>query len=356
MKVGILGAGQLGRMMALAGIPMGINFIFYATEPSPSTSNLGETIVGNLDDFSALQDFADKVDVITYESENIPRETLVFLEELKAVYPPKDGLSHMQDRLSEKHLFNRLNIPTNDYFKVDSKSDLISLKDKGLLPLVLKKRRNGYDGKGQVVIQNECDLKQVSDDQCKDCIAESFVPYQREVSIIGVRSVSGECKFYDLCENTHKNGTLVYTENKGSDPALEQAKEHLANVMEELRYVGICTLEFFEVKNTLLANELAPRVHNSGHWTIEGCTTSQFENHLRAILNLPLGDVNSFGPFLMHNLMSEIPNKLKLLAKSGVKLHDYNKVPMYGRKLGHITVSQEVNQATAQDVKSMALD
>jgi 5-(carboxyamino)imidazole ribonucleotide synthase len=163
-------------------------------------------------------------------------------------------------------------------------------------------------------------------------------------------------KFYDLCENTHHQGTLNCTENKRFDSVYAQAKEYLTEIMTQLNYVGVCTLELFEVNQCLLANELAPRVHNSGHWTIEGAVTSQFENHLRAILNLPLGDVKSYGPFLMRNLLSKIPSKIKLLAENGLKLHDYIKTPQKGRKLGHVTVSQSTHPRTAQEVKSMAMN
>lgn len=339
MRVGVLGVGQLARMMALSGIPLGLAFVFYGGEPSATVQGLGDCVFGAYDDLTALNDFFRQVDVVTYENENIPISTVAHIQTLKPIYPPISGLEVMQDRLLEKGFFNQLAIPTNVYHRIDQKADLIALCHDHPLPIVLKKRSNSYDGKGQVIINSIDQLSELTEAQCAHCIAEAFVPFDREVSLIGCRDQVGNFLFYDLCENTHKNGTLIHTRNQPDDPLFESAKGYLTQVMETLSYVGICTLEFFEVNGQLLANELAPRVHNSGHWTIEGSVTSQFENHLRSILGWPLGSTRSYGHFSMYNILSQMPDAVKILSASeAIRYHDYQKEPELGRKLGHVTL------------------
>lgn len=344
MKVGVIGAGQLGKMMAMAGKTMGIDFVFYAPEITKTVRHLGETITGDFADDDKFLDFASKVDVMTYESENIPLSLINLIEKEKLnVFPPVSGLKNMQDRLLEKTFFNQLSIPTNDFYPVNKKSDLYALHEKNLLPLVLKKRRNSYDGKGQFVLKTLVDINHLSEENCFETIAETLVNFNREVSIIGVRNQQGEYGFYDLCENVHQQGVLFHTQNKKDDVFFEKACNELKKVMDATRYVGVCTLEFFQVGDKLLANELAPRVHNSGHWTIEGAVTNQFENHLRAILALPLGEVKSYGAFFMANLLGNIPSQKALLNQPGIKLHDYQKSARKGRKVGHVNVSQNLH-------------
>ena len=351
MKIGILGAGQLGRMMALAGQPLGFSFVFYAERETETIKNLGEVVIGALDNHEALAAFSQKVSVITYESENIPLSTLAYLEKMHApVYPRANALENMQDRLVEKQFFKRLAIPTNDFFPINSQQELLALIEKEGLPLVLKKRRNSYDGKGQVVLKDKTDAQALTDEACQHCLAERFVTFDREVSLIAVRDISGELKFYDICQNKHEKGTLVRTDNKQQDKSFNDAKTYLSRIMTSLDYVGVCTLEFFDKGGELFANELAPRVHNSGHWTIEGAVTSQFENHLRAITNMSLGETISLANFTMFNLLSHMATHQDYLSVPGLKLHDYKKEPRANRKLGHITLSQSAYPASVTEV------
>lgn len=338
MIVGILGGGQLSRMLALAGKPLGLDFVFYEPKQEHCVQGLGRIHHGSYDDYRALQLFVEDVDVITFENENIPVDTLVFLEKFKSIYPGKNALKMMQDRLLEKELSQTLQIPTTLYRAINSKVDLLQALDDLPLPVVLKKRRLGYDGKGQCVLREWKDVVALNDEDCVNTIVEEFIPFDREVSIIGCRSTNGSMAFYDLNENIHHHGVLYSTESKAQDPHAELAQHHLQTVMQHLNYVGILTIEFFQVGNKLLLNELAPRVHNTGHWTIEGATTSQFENHLRSILGWPLGATGRIIPTKMYNFLGQIPDKASLLAIADVCVHDYQKIPQPGRKLGHCNV------------------
>ena len=349
MKIGILGGGQLSQMLALAGIPLGINFCFYFPNKRHSLdylalNHLGQVHYGEYDDVHKLQQFAEQIDVITYENENIPIWTLDFLSKNKAVYPDKNALKISQDRLFEKHTFCELKIPTNQYFEVNTIEEAeVAAKILGY-PFILKKRTQGYDGKGQVKVNNFSDLSKISLEHYTNTIAEEFITFDREVSLIAARNPKNEIVFYDLCENAHINGILFKTVNRVNDPIFELARSYLEKIMLSLNYVGILTAEFFQIGNKLIANEMAPRVHNSGHWTIDACITSQFENHIRAILNLPLGDSRSITNACMCNILSKMPDINELLRFNGLCLHDYQKSPEIGRKLGHITLLNDDNE------------
>ena len=324
MRVGILGAGQLSRMLALAGIPMGIEFVFYSPVHTDCVTHLGELRIGTYEDNAALTQFADCVDVITYENENIPPAVLEHLAlQNKIIRPGINAITIMQDRALEKAFFEELNIPTTKYHRLDNKTALPDLIDRLTFPLVIKKRKNGYDGKGQLVVRNRNELENLSEDQLSETIIEEFIAFDREVSSIGARDSQGNIVFYDICQNTHKNGILIKTHNKPKDPHTHIAREYLTRVMNTLDYIGTCTLEFFVTAKGLIANELAPRVHNTGHWTIEGANTSQFENHLRCLLDLPLGSTASYGKFIMYNLLGKLPDKAKMLAYGTLHFHDY---------------------------------
>ncbi len=340
MRVGILGAGQLSRMLALAGIPLGLSFAFYAPAATESVKYLGQTFLGEYDDLQALASFLKEVDVVTYENENIPPATLEFILQSKALHPGVNAISVMQDRLLEKQFFNQLKVPTTQYDVIDNLAQLKDACAKHRLPLVLKKRTQGYDGKGQVVIKDAETLATITEAQCQGCILEEFIPYQREVSLVGARDAAGQMVFYDISENVHQQGILIRTRNKVNDPHFANAKTHLTAIMQSLNYVGICALEFFERDGELVANEMAPRVHNTGHWTIEGAVISQFENHLRAILGWPLGATTSYGDFEMTNIIGEMPDPTTLTNFDVVNWHDYKKAPRPGRKLGQMTVSR----------------
>ncbi|MBK8814155.1 MAG: 5-(carboxyamino)imidazole ribonucleotide synthase [Methylococcaceae bacterium] len=339
MKIGILGAGQLARMIALAGFPLGLEFVFLDPSADACAHQLGEHLVGDYDDPELLAQLAERADVVTYEFENVPAEVAKFLGERTTVYPPPKALQVGQDRLVEKTYFRDLGIPTPEFAVVNSVDNLQSAVARLGFPAILKTRRLGYDGKGQVFVKPDTDLAEAWEAvRGYDCILEAFVPFKREVSIIAARSVSGEVLYYPLSENLHKGGILRVAECKANDPLQAQAEDYVSRLLESLEYVGVIALELFEVDGNLLANEFAPRVHNSGHWTIEGAQTCQFENHLRAILDLPLGSTAAVGQAAMVNFIGGLPETKDVLAIEGAHMHLYGKSPRKGRKVAHATV------------------
>jgi 5-(carboxyamino)imidazole ribonucleotide synthase len=339
MKVGILGAGQLARMIALAGYPLEVEFLFLDPSADACAHQLGEQLVGDYDDHDLLAELAAKADVVTYEFENVPAHVASFLGARTRVYPPPKALQIGQDRMVEKNFFSEMGIPTPEFAVVDTLEDLKAAVVSLGLPAILKTRTLGYDGKGQVIIKPETDLLQAWESvRGYACVVEAFVSFRREVSIIAARSVSGEVKYYPLSENKHKGGILRVAECRKNDPLQAQAEDYVTRLLESLDYVGIIALELFNVDGKLLANEFAPRVHNSGHWTIEGAETSQFENHLRAILDLPLGSTAAVGNAAMVNFIGGLPVPKDVLAIDGAHLHLYGKSPRQGRKVAHATV------------------
>ncbi len=341
MKIGIIGAGQLARMMMLAGIPMGLSFLTYGPDEVTSMGEYVPHIKGGYEDLDALKSFAASVDVVTYEHENLPVEVLRQIESRHALYPGSEVIGQVQDRLFEKQMFEKLGVPTNAFIKINSVDDAKKAGEQLGFPFIIKARRFGYDGKHQYRINHMHDLEPITDEQCKNCIAEGFVAFDREISIIVVRSQQGECQFYDICENQHEAGILRQTENQINDPLFDAACAEIEKIVESVNYVGVMTLELFVKDNQLLANEVAPRVHNSGHWTIEGADTSQFENHVRAICGLPLGSTQSITEVQMTNCIGEMPDIHEALKNPMAYYHDYGKSPRPGRKLGHITVIKD---------------
>lgn len=335
MRVGIIGSGQLAQMLIQSGKPLGVEFTVFTTQVNKTTEGLADHIVSALEVGPKLDEFVDQCDVITFENENLPVELLESIEKKKPIYPSLLSLATAQDRLKEKTLFEQLSISTNRFMPVNSKADLLEATKVLGFPCVLKSRRNGYDGKQQVVVKNPEMMSKIDEMLLYDSIMESFVAFDREVSIIAVCRRNRETVFYDLCENQHEQGILRQTQNKPNDSLVEQAKEIVCRLITHFDYVGTIALEFFVKDGQLLANEIAPRVHNSGHWTIEGAKTSQFENHIRAICGLPLGDTASVGECTMTNCIGTLPNPPSL--PEGVILHDYLKDPRPGRKLGHVT-------------------
>jgi len=339
-RIGIIGAGQLGQMLGFAGQRLDIEFVFLDPSPDPPATVVGPVLKLPFDSDEGLQQLASEADVVTYEFENVSLSAIETIAANTAVFPPPDALRFAQDRLQEKQLFESLQIPVAPYRAIDSEEDLRNAARDIGLPLVLKTRRLGYDGKGQAVVGDEADLlmalKALGG---SELIAEQWVPFDREVSAIGVRNVSGEVAAYPLIENQHRDGILNISKAPVAAHGLTAlARRHLEQMLSRLDYVGVLTIEFFVVDDVLLANEFAPRVHNSGHWTIEGARTSQFENHLRAILDLPLGDTSPLGHAGMLNLIGSMPPKNLALGSDTVFLHDYGKKPRPGRKLGHLTV------------------
>jgi 5-(carboxyamino)imidazole ribonucleotide synthase len=356
MRVGIIGAGQLGQMLGFAGRSLGITCRFLDPADAPPAADAGEVIRRPFDDAHALAELATSCDVVTYEFENVPVEALLRIADRVPVFPPPEALRSAQDRLAEKRLFDELQIPLPRYRAVDSLEDLCAAVDSIGFPLVLKTRRFGYDGKGQYVLKTGNDI----DDAWRELggaalIAEEWLDFDYEVSAIGVRSPGGESAIYPLTHNEHAAGILRRSRAPVDAPALaEKAASYLNALLTRLDYVGVLALELFVVGDRLLANEFAPRVHNSGHWTIEGAETSQFENHLRAVTDQPLGPTACRGHAGMLNLIGEIPEAARQLAIPGCQLHDYGKSPREGRKLGHITVVAD--SAAARDQRLQDLE
>lgn len=329
-------------MLALAGYPLGLRFVFLDKSVDAPGGQVGDIIIGEFGDAEKLRELSDRVDVVTYDVENVPVEA-VRVGVTKPFRPTVTLLEKAQDRLLEKELFRSLEIPTPEFAAVESLEDLRQAIGKIGYPAVLKTRRLGYDGKGQRVLHEESDLEPAMEAiGGVPLILEAFVDFAREVSIIGVRSVSGEVQFYPLSENTHRDGILRYSVAPYEDHALQGlAERHLERLLNAFDYAGVLTIEFFESGGKLIANEIAPRVHNSGHWTIEGAVTSQFENHVRAILDLPLGDTTANGYAAMVNFIGEMPSLEDVLDIPGAHYHSYGKESRPGRKLGHATLTSQ---------------
>jgi len=347
----------LGRMLALAGYPLGIHCVFLDRSATSPAAQVAPILIGELEDAGQLAALAACSDVVTFDWENISGKALEPLEKLTRVRPPRAALEVSQDRLSEKALFSKLRIPVAAHAAVDSKEQLAAIARKIGLPGVLKTRRLGYDGKGQFVLRDGGAIDAAwAAIGGTGLIYEKFQEFSREVSIVGVRSAAGQIAFYPLSANWHGGGILHYSIAPFANSALERtAQNYLRRVMNALAYVGVLTIEFFVVKGRLIANEMAPRVHNSGHWTIEGCVTSQFENHLRAICDLPLGSTRALGHTAMINFLGKMPDRARLLGLDGLAFHDYGKEPRPGRKLGHCTILKkrptERNSALADALK-----
>jgi 5-(carboxyamino)imidazole ribonucleotide synthase len=341
MKIGIIGAGQLGRMLALAGYPLGLRFVFLDQSADAPGAQVGRIISGAFDDSDKLAELAKEVDVVTFDVENVPVSAVEPIAAQKPFLPPVKALGASQDRLHEKTLFRQLKIPTPPFMAVDSIEDLHAAVAQIGLPGVLKTRRLGYDGRGQFYLRKPADVETAWQTLgTVPLIYEGFVNFTREVSIIGVRSTRGETLFYPLSANTHSEGILRYSVAPYRSAALQkQAETYMRKLLKHLDYAGVLTIEFFVQGGKLIANEMAPRVHNSGHWTIEGAQTSQFENHVRAILGLPLGSTLPNGHSAMMNFIGSIPELGNILRVSGVHFHSYGKEPRPNRKLGHCTVN-----------------
>jgi 5-(carboxyamino)imidazole ribonucleotide synthase len=350
MKIGILGGGQLARMLALAGYPLGLEFIVLDPNVDAGAVPLAEHLHGYYNDPVLLAQLAEKADIVTYEFENVPAEVAQFLSEHTQVHPNANSLAVAQDRLLEKNFFHQLAIPTAKFAAVDNLTDLQRVMPDIGYPAILKSRRMGYDGKGQVVLKSADDLAAAWDSmQGAAAIVEGFVNFSREVSIIAARRQQGEIAFYPLSENQHKSGILRVSVAAENDVLQNQAQDYVTRLLEKLDYVGVIALELFEVNGQLIANEFAPRVHNSGHWTIEGAETSQFENHLRAICDLPLGSTKIRGFAGMVNFIGNVPSSEQILSLENAHLHLYAKQPRKGRKVAHATVRCD-NVVTFNDV------
>jgi len=358
MTVGIVGAGQLGRMLALAGYPLGLDFLCLDPAPDAPAGQVAPLLTGTFTDRALLTELARRCEVVTFDWENVPGASLRTLARGRhrpRIAPPVAALECGQDRVSEKRLFERLGVPTTRWRAVDSRAELESALAAVGLPGVLKTRRLGYDGKGQAMVRTRAEAARAFERlSAVPLLYEELVAFDCEVSVIGARGARGEVAIYPLCGNVHGAGILRLTcAPFGTAQLQRRAARHLTRVLTHFRYRGILTIEFFVRKGELIANEMAPRVHNSGHWTIEGAATSQFENHLRAILGLPLGATRALGHSAMLNLIGRIPPRAQLLSLEGVHLHDYGKQPRPGRKVGHLTVVEP--SAAVRDARARRL-
>jgi 5-(carboxyamino)imidazole ribonucleotide synthase len=357
--VGILGAGQLARMLAQVGQTLGLEFIFLDPASDACASEYGQHICAAWDDQDALEKLGKSCDVVTFDFENVPEASASLIESLCPVYPPPRALYKSQDRMREKSMMQALAIPVAPFQPVSNRPELVAAVETIGLPCVLKTRRFGYDGKGQMVLRFQEDMErawQVLGDF--DLICEGFVAFDLECSMIAARGKDGETVYWPLTQNLHRDGILAISKAPVFDQQLQkQAEELVKRLLDHLDYVGVLALELFLKDGELIANEFAPRVHNSGHWTIDGAVTSQFENHLRAVCSLPLGTADIAAPAVMFNLLGKMPENAgpeftDLNPIRGLHWHDYRKAPREGRKIGHVTVTadnvDELNSRAAQ--------
>ncbi len=346
--VGILGGGQLARMMALAGAPLGLRFLLLDNVSDACAGQFAPMLVGDYRDEAILAEFARKIDVATFDFENVPAESAHWLSAKVSVFPSPNALAVSQDRLAEKNLFRRLGIDVPDFRDITGFAALQDAIGAIGMPCILKTRRLGYDGKGQFRIKAHADIEAAwqalgAQAQTVGLILEAFVPFEREISVLAVRGRDGEFRHWALTENWHEQGVLSASLSPATDTAAFEAEAigYARRVAEELDYVGVFALELFLHGGRLMANEMAPRVHNSGHWSIEGAETSQFQNHLRAVLGLPLGSTRSVGVSCMLNWIGVMPDSAAVLQESGGHWHDYGKAPREGRKVGHATLRED---------------
>jgi 5-(carboxyamino)imidazole ribonucleotide synthase len=339
----------------LAGYPLGLDFLFLDPAKDAPAGQLAPMLNGAFTEASLLDELAQRSEVLTFDWENISVDALRAVKGDTRIAPPIPALAAAQDRVSEKKLFERLGIPTTRWMAVSTRAQLTrALRDVGL-PAVIKTRRLGYDGKGQAVVRTQEDADTAWEQLgAAPLLYEELIPFDCEVSIIGARSPRGEVVIYPLNGNVHSQGILRLTRAPYGPPRWQKlAAGYLEKVLKHFRYTGILTIEFFVRGGKLIANEMAPRVHNSGHWTLEGAATSQFENHLRAILDLPLGSTRALGYSAMLNLIGSMPPRDRLLAEGELHYHDYGKQPRPGRKLGHCTLVEAT--ATARDRRARRL-
>jgi 5-(carboxyamino)imidazole ribonucleotide synthase len=352
--IGILGSGQLGRMLAMAAARLGLKSHIYAPDPGPAFDVAAQNTLASYEDEAALAAFAESVAVVTYEFENVPAKTAAVLEAHRPVLPRPEALAATQDRLVEKQFLNGIGVPTAPFLAVDDASALARAVPHLGLPAILKTRRFGYDGKGQVMIREGADLAAVfASIGAQPAILEGVVPFAREVSVVAARARDGSFTAFDVCENEHENHILSLTRvpARVAHDTSAAAVAMTQKIMDALGYVGVICVEMFVVEATaeatgagvdrerLVVNEIAPRVHNSGHWTTDGAVTSQFEQHVRAICGWPLGSTRRHGQIEMRNLIGEDANRWRdILGESGASLHLYGKhEARAGRKMGHVT-------------------
>lgn len=343
--IGILGGGQLGRMLALDAARLGLKVHVYCPDTGPAFDVAAAHTQAAYEDEAALARFAEQVDLVTYEFENVPARTAEVIAQHRPLYPDARALATTQDRLAEKTFLRDLGVPLADFAEVNSAADLEAAVAKLGRPAVLKTRRFGYDGKGQTMIRDGVDLAAAFDIiGGQPAVLEAFVPFEREVSVVAARGRDGEIKAFDVTENRHENH-ILRTSTVPAALSADAAKDAMATagkIVAALDYVGVIGVEMFVVpdggRERVLVNELAPRVHNSGHWTQDGAETSQFEQHIRAIAGWPLGSPRRLGRAEMTNLLGEEAHSWPgLAAEPGTRIHLYGKAAARpGRKMGHV--------------------
>jgi len=344
MHVLVLGSGQLARMMSLAGAPLNIEISAFDVNSKNVVHPLTQAVIGH-----GLEQAIEKADVITAEFEHIPHDVLEVCERSGKFLPSTDSIKAGGDRRLEKALLDNAGVRNAKYTVINNREDFDTAIAHVGVPMVLKSALGGYDGKGQWRLKNKEDADKIWPEMA-ECIAssnnqaivaEEFVPFDREVSLVGARGKNGEVAVYPLAENVHVNGVLSLSTAIDAPELQEQAKEMFTAVANSLDYVGVLALEFFDVQGKLLVNEIAPRVHNSGHWTQQGAETCQFENHLRAVCGMPLGSTKLVRETSMINILGEDSLPESLLAMEGCHIHWYGKEKRPGRKMGHINVTAD---------------
>jgi len=340
--VAVLGGGQLGRMLGMAAVDLGVDVRFLDPSSEATARAFGPLVVGELGDRGALAEVSAGADVVTYEWEGVPADGARFVADAVVVRPHPLALEVAQDRVTEKQTFEQLGIEVPSFAAIDRPEGVGPALEAVGLPAVVKTRRGGYDGKGQAVVREPDEARDVWPALgAVPLVAESLVPFTRELSVLAARATDGTTACYPLVANEHAGGILRTSRGPapGLTPELQRAGEAIAaRLLDHLDYVGVLAVELFEHEGRLLANEMAPRVHNSGHWTIEGAATSQFEQHLRAVLGWPLGEVGLHGVSAMVNCIGRLPEASEVVAVPGAHLHDYAKSPRTGRKVGHVTI------------------
>lgn len=358
--VGIIGGGQLARMLALAGLPMGLQFRVHDPAADACAGQIVPLSQGRFDDTVALAAFAEGLDAVTFDFENVPATSVAALAAKVPVYPDAYALATAQDRLREKTRFNELGIPTAAFVDVADRADLDTAIAELGTPAILKTRRFGYDGKGQFRLRSVADADAAwaalgDQVEASGLILEAFVPFSRELSVIAVRAQDGSFATWPVVENWHVDGVLSASlaPARVTDVLQQQAVDYAQRLATTLDYVGVFALELFDCGDALLANEMAPRVHNSGHWTIEGAEISQFENHLRAVLGWPLGETQARGVSCMLNFLGQLPDATALMQVPGAHWHDYGKSARPGRKTGHATISSDAAGSLARSLEQV---
>ena len=355
--IGILGGGQLARMIALAAHPLGLRCRVLDPAPDPPAAAVAEHIRGDFDDTAALARFADGLEVATCEIEHLPDVALETVAAAVDVRPRVGAIQVARDRLVEKTFLREAGIPTTRFAAIDGSADLADAIERLGLPLVLKTRTAGYDGRGQVVAHSRAQAAEALWNLGpQGLIAEAWVAFDRELSVVAARSHCGEFALYPVAENRHAEGILRWTlapAPRAGVALVDSADAIARQLVLALDYVGVLVVELFQVGERLLVNEIAPRVHNSAHWTIEGSETSQFENHLRAVLGLPLGATTATSNWVLFNLLGDSPDLGRLLELRGAHVHLYGKAPRPGRKIGHVNCRADDPQAARPRLEAL---